>query len=523
LALVERARGGLPVTVQADLLSLSRSSLYYRPVGPSPEEVALKHRIDTIYTQYPFFGSRRIAALLRRDGVVLNRKAVQRHMRERGIAGIHPGPNTSKRRLEHRVYPYLLRDVTSAYPNHVWGIDITYIRLQRGWMYLVAVLDWYSRYVVSWALDQTLELPFVLAAVEQALGQAAPAIWNSDQGSHFTSPQYLALLAAADVQVSMDGKGRALDNIFTERLWRTVKYEEVYLQDYATPKDARQGLTRYLDFYNHTRPHQALGYRTPADVYGAAPAYGRAACFARPRHSWRRAATSGAGGRPKNTTKEGGLSTSNRRFHCLDKRVQHTIGRAGHPAVQPPRHMSMTPKNGREVCVVADNLVVADEAKPSTIASGPGAIRVQRVSIDTDAVARLGAFNGEVGPVAHACPPFTACTTARSMRARRSSSLSLARKAAGSITSGAPTTMSGAPAAGSLGRSSRRRPPTACTGSVTAETTAARSSQGLAPLISPRSSKPVCTMMTSTPSRSHARAVATLSGAARMSPMIPAP
>ena len=272
LALVERAREELPVTVQADLLSLSRSSLYYRPVGPSPEEVALKHRIDTIDTQYPFFGSRRIAALLRRDGVVLNRKAVQRPRREMGIAGIHPGPNTSKRRLEHRVYPYLLRNVTSAYPNHVWGIDITYMRLQRGWMYLVAVLDWYARYVVSWALDQTLELPFVLAAVEHALGQAAPAIWNSDQGSHFTSPQYLALLAAADVQVSIDGKGRALDNIFTERLWRTVKYEEVYLQDDATPKDARQGLTRYLDFYNHTRPHQALGYRTPADIYGAAPA-----------------------------------------------------------------------------------------------------------------------------------------------------------------------------------------------------------------------------------------------------------
>lgn len=259
----------MPLVVQADLLGVSRASLYYQPVRPSPEEVALKHRIDALYTAYPFYGSRRIAAVLRREGIILNRKAVQRHMREMGIAGIAPGPNTSKRRREHRVYPYLLRHTASAYPNHVWGIDITYIRLRGGWMYLVAVLDWYSRYVVSWQLDQTLELGFVLAAAEQALAQATPVIWNSDQGSHFTSPQYLALLGKENIRISMDGKGRALDNIFTERLWRTVKYEEVYRHDYASPKEARQGLTRYFDFYNQQRPHQALAYRTPAGVYFA--------------------------------------------------------------------------------------------------------------------------------------------------------------------------------------------------------------------------------------------------------------
>jgi len=247
---------------QAEFLSLNRSSLYYQPVPPSPEEVALKHRIDELYTEHPFYGSRKIAALLH-----CNRKAIQRHMREMGIAGICPGRNLSKNSAEHRVFPYLLRNVTAEHPNQIWGIDITYIRLHAGWLYLVAVLDWFSRYVVSWELDQTLEIEFVLTAVERALGQATPQIWNSDQGSQFTSPQYTDRLLAAEVQISMDGRGRAMDNIFTERLWRTVKYEEVYLHEYATPREARQGLTRYFDFYNHERPHQALDYRMPAQVY----------------------------------------------------------------------------------------------------------------------------------------------------------------------------------------------------------------------------------------------------------------
>jgi putative transposase len=271
--MVERADAALSLVVQAELLGVSRASLYYKAVEPSAEEVRIKHRIDELYTQYPFYGSRRIAVCLQREGLLVNRKAVQRHMRDMGIAAIYPGPNLSKRELAHRTYPYLLRGVTATAPDHVWGIDITYIRLVAGWLYLVAVLDWYSRYVVSWELSDSLEIEFVLSAVGRALAVARPEIWNSDQGSHFTSPQYIERLTAAEVRISMDGKGRALDNIFTERFWRSVKYEEVYLHDYTTPRTARQGLTRYMEFYNHERPHQALNYRTPAELYGGAPPY----------------------------------------------------------------------------------------------------------------------------------------------------------------------------------------------------------------------------------------------------------
>jgi putative transposase len=237
--MIERGGPDLPVRLQADLLRLSRTSLYYRPTLPSSEEVALKHRIDEIFTERPFYGSRKIAAVLRREGKEINRKAVQRHMRGMGIAAICPGPNLSRRNADHSVYPYLLRDRTVTRVNEVWGIDTTSIRsetrLEPSWMYLVALLDWHSRYVVSWELDQTLELPFVLAA--------------------------------NGVQVSMDGKKRALDNIFTRRLWQTVKYEEVYLKSYGSPKVARCELARYLGFYNEERPHQALGHRTPKEVF----------------------------------------------------------------------------------------------------------------------------------------------------------------------------------------------------------------------------------------------------------------
>lgn len=266
MGLVERFQPELSLKTQAELLSLSRASLYYQPRGPSAEEIAIKHRIDELYTAHPFYGSRKITAELGKDWSI-GRERVQHYMREMGLAGIVPGPNLSKRNERHRIYPYLLRHLKIVRPNQVWGIDITYIRLQAGWMYLVAVLDWFSRYVVSWELDQTLELPFVLSAVQRALAQAKPEIWNSDQGSHFTSPQYTDLLHAAQVQISMDGRGRALDNIFVERLWRSVKYEEVYLHEYATPREARQGLTCYFEFYDHARPHQALDYRTPAQVY----------------------------------------------------------------------------------------------------------------------------------------------------------------------------------------------------------------------------------------------------------------
>ena len=265
--MIERTERELPLTTQTELLSLNRSSLYYEPRPPRAEEVSIKHRIDEIYTQTPVYGARKIAAQLQREGMSINRKTVGRYMREMGIAAIYPGPNLSQRNHKEGIYPYLLRHISSAYPNHIWGIDLTYIRLHGGWMYLVAILDWYSRYVVSWELDQTLELPFVLTALQRALEQAVPTICNSDQGSHFTSPQYRELLKSSHVQISMDGKGRALDNIFTERLWRTVKYEEVYIHDYLSPREARQALTRYFTFYNQERLHQALNYQTPADVY----------------------------------------------------------------------------------------------------------------------------------------------------------------------------------------------------------------------------------------------------------------
>jgi len=266
IELLEKGDAEMTLQEQCDLLTLNRTSLYYRPVEVSEEEIATKRRIDEIYTAHPYYGSRRIAVVLGKE-IQISRPTVQRYMREMAIAGICPGPNLSKRNQKQGIYPYLLRNLAVKRPNQVWGIDITYIRLRTGWMYLVAVLDWYSRFVVSWELEQNLEIAFVLRAVNQALGLAKPEIWNSDQGSHFTSPQYTALLQAADVQISMDGKGRALDNIFTERLWRTIKYEEVYLKEYTGPRDARQGLTAYLAFYNQERPHQSLGYRTPADVY----------------------------------------------------------------------------------------------------------------------------------------------------------------------------------------------------------------------------------------------------------------
>ena len=265
--MVERASKELPLSEQARLLSLSRASLYYQNVAPAAAEVRLKHRIDELYTDYPFYGSRRMAAQLQREGETINRKRVQRYMREMGIEGIAPGPNLSKRNLQHKVYPYLLRGVVIKRCNQVWGIDITYIRLLAGWLYLVAILDWHSRYVVSWELSDTMEMPFVVSAVNSALGEGVPEIFNSDQGSHFTSEAYIDLLKQSWTQISMDGKGRALDNIFTERLWRTVKYEEVYLKEYATPREAQQGLRRYFDFYNQKRLHQALNYRTPAEIY----------------------------------------------------------------------------------------------------------------------------------------------------------------------------------------------------------------------------------------------------------------
>lgn len=263
----ERDHPDIPLKIQAELLGISYSSLFYEPMPPTPRELAIKRRIDEIYTAWPFYGSRKIAFLLHPEFGV-SRPTVQAYMREMGIFALVPGPHTSKSAPQHPIYPYLLRNMTAAYPNHIWGIDVTYIRLQHGWLYLTAVLDWYSRYVVSWALSQTLEMDFVLTAVDNALLQAKPEIWNSDQGSHFTSPKYLERLQREEIQISMDGRGRAMNNIFTERLWRTLKYEEVYLHDYASPKEAYRQLANYIRFYNFDRPHQALDYLTPAHCYG---------------------------------------------------------------------------------------------------------------------------------------------------------------------------------------------------------------------------------------------------------------
>jgi len=265
--MLEKDHPELSLKVQAELLGLSYSSLFYKPVPPSPRELAIKRRIDELYTAHPYYGSRKIAVILH-PKLGVSRPTVQAYMREMGIFAIVPGPHTSQPAPAHQIYPYLLRNVTAEHPNHIWGIDITYIRLAHGWLYLTAVLDWYSRYILSWALSQTLELDFVLSAVDNALLQTAPEIWNSDQGSHFTSPRYLERLQNAHIQISMDGRGRARDNIFTERLWRTIKYEEVYLHEYANPKEAYHQLANYICFYNFERPHQALEYLTPAQIYG---------------------------------------------------------------------------------------------------------------------------------------------------------------------------------------------------------------------------------------------------------------
>jgi putative transposase len=268
MEMLEKENPEMPLKTQAELLGISYSSLFYEPVPPSARELAIKRRIDEIYTARPFYGSRKIAFLLRPEFGV-SRPTVQAYMREMGIFAMVPGSNTSKPAPQNQIYPYLLRNVTAEHPNHIWGIDITYIRLQQGWLYLTAVLDWYSRFVVSWALSQTLEIEFVLTAVDNALFQAKPEIWNSDQGSHFTSPKYLDRLKHEEIKISMDGRGRAFDNIFTERLWRTLKYEEVYLHEYTSPKEAYRQLAGYIRFYNFERPHQALDYLTPAQVHGA--------------------------------------------------------------------------------------------------------------------------------------------------------------------------------------------------------------------------------------------------------------
>ena len=264
---VEREHPELSIRRQCELLGLHRSSWYRGPAKESAENLALMRLIDEQYLRTPFYGSRKMTVWLMQQGHEVNRKRVQRLMQIMGLEAIYPRPSTTQRNLEHRIYPYLLRDVAILRPNQVWSTDITYIPLARGYGYLTAVLDWYSRYVLSWELSRTLDGEFCLAALEQALAVGSPEIFNTDQGSQFTSQTFTGRLEQAGIAISMDGRGRALDNVFVERLWRSVKYEDVYLKEYPTWESLTEGLESYFTFYCHERPHQSLGNRTPAEVY----------------------------------------------------------------------------------------------------------------------------------------------------------------------------------------------------------------------------------------------------------------
>jgi putative transposase len=241
--------------------------VYYQPVTASQENLELMKLIDQQYLERPFYGSRRMTAWLRNQGYRVNRKRVRRLMGIMGLKAIYRHPRTSQPAPGHQVYPYLLSDVAITRPNQVWTGDITYIPMARGFLYLVAIMDWYSRYVLSWRLSNTLESDFCVEALEEALQKGVPEIFNTDQGAQFTSQAFTGLLEQHGVRVSMDGKGRYTDNLFIERLWRSLKYEEVYLKAYAGGKEARVGIGGYFDFYNLERPHQALGYQTPAEVF----------------------------------------------------------------------------------------------------------------------------------------------------------------------------------------------------------------------------------------------------------------
>jgi len=252
---------------QCALLDLNRATLYYEPVPETEENLALMRLLDEQYLQTPFYGSRRMAVWLQRQGHAVNRKRVQRLMRLMGLEVIYPRPKTTIAGTGHRVYPYLLRGVEVRRPDQVWSTDITYVPMRHGFLYLAAILDWYSRLVLAWRLSNSLDVRFCLAALDEALAQGRPEIFNSDQGVQFTSQEFTGRLEAVGVAISMDGRGRALDNVFVERLWRTVKYEEIYLQPYADGLDAENRLRQYFTFYCRERPHQALDYRTPWEVY----------------------------------------------------------------------------------------------------------------------------------------------------------------------------------------------------------------------------------------------------------------
>jgi putative transposase len=257
----------LSIVEQCELLGLPRSSYYYEPVPESAENLRWMRLIDEQYLVTPFYGSRRMTDHFVRAGQAINRKRVQRLMRIMGLEGLFPGRKTTIPTPEHKVYPYLLRGLTIDRPDQVWCSDITYVPLQRGYLYLVAVMDWHSRHVLAWRLSNTLESTFCLEALEAALARGRPEIFNTDQGSQFTSEAFTSRLIGDRIAISMDGKGRATDNVFIERLWRSVKYEDIYLKDYTNGADVNQGLTQWFDLYTHRRPHQGLGGRTPFEVY----------------------------------------------------------------------------------------------------------------------------------------------------------------------------------------------------------------------------------------------------------------
>ena len=265
--MIEPDHPRLSIRRQCGLIGLNRASYYYQPASETEENLRLMRLIDEEYMRHPFLGSRRMREYLCRQGYVVNRKRVQRLMRLMGIAALYPKPKLSKAHPEDKVYPYLLRDVAITAPNQVWSTDITYVPMPDGFMYLVAVIDWYSRYVLSWQLSNTLEGWFCLEALEQALEQGTPTIFNTDQGSQFTAGRFRGCLEAAGISVSMDGRGRALDNVFIERLWRSVKYEDIYLKAYEDVPALDGGLTTYFGYYNDERLHQSLGYKTPAEVH----------------------------------------------------------------------------------------------------------------------------------------------------------------------------------------------------------------------------------------------------------------
>lgn len=268
--MVEWTHPKICIKRQAELLAINRSSLYYRPVDKAQEEFVVMHAIDKIYMKWPSFGYRRITVKLREQGFTINRKRVQWLMRKMGIAGIHPGPNLSKRNKAHPTYPYLLRNMVIDRPNQVWSVDITYVPMKSGFMYLFAVIDWHSRYIVAWELSNTLDSSFVIRCLMKAFSKAKPEIINSDQGCQFTSNKYVDLLKADGIRISMDGRGRATDNIVIERFFRSLKYEKLYQVEYETVKDLYEAIATFVTEYNNERPHQSLGYKYPSLVYQSA-------------------------------------------------------------------------------------------------------------------------------------------------------------------------------------------------------------------------------------------------------------